>query len=169
MELYFYSPCMPTWRGQGRLYLYLLCYNLFMNQYIMLEGSCVYFKWVTVRLETKVSRVEFRMANKVKGHPRTGHEGPEGEWRCSSTLSLPSALDGVSGQLHASAALPPGKTRYPLYRRLGGLQSRAGRVQKILPPPGFDTRTVKTVASPCLAETCSHSLCQLLQMSWYCT
>jgi hypothetical protein len=27
---------------------------------------------------------------------------------------------GVGGQLHASAALPPVKTRYPLYRRLGG-------------------------------------------------
>ena len=27
---------------------------------------------------------------------------------------------GVGGQLHASAALPPGMTRYPLYRRLGG-------------------------------------------------
>jgi hypothetical protein len=34
----------------------------------------------------------------------------------------------VSGQLHAPAALPPGKSsRYPLYRRLGGPQSRSGR------------------------------------------
>ena len=29
---------------------------------------------------------------------------------------------GVGGQLHAPAALPPGKTRYPLYRMLGGPQ-----------------------------------------------
>ena len=28
----------------------------------------------------------------------------------------------VGGQRHAPAAFPPGKTRYPLYRRLGGLQ-----------------------------------------------
>jgi hypothetical protein len=28
----------------------------------------------------------------------------------------------------------PGKTRYPLYRRLGGPQGRSGRVQKISPP-----------------------------------
>jgi len=28
----------------------------------------------------------------------------------------------VGGQRHAPAALPPGKTRYPLYRRLGGPQ-----------------------------------------------
>jgi hypothetical protein len=32
---------------------------------------------------------------KGKGHPRTGHEGPEGEYRYSTTLSLTSALDGV--------------------------------------------------------------------------
>jgi hypothetical protein len=31
---------------------------------------------------------------KGKVHPRTGHEGSEGEWRYSSTLSLNSALDG---------------------------------------------------------------------------
>ena len=41
-----------------------------------------------------------------KFHPRTGHEGPEGEYRYSSTLSLTSALDGVGGQRHAPAALP---------------------------------------------------------------
>ena len=40
----------------------------------------------------------------------------------SATLSLTSSLDGVGGQRHAPAALPPGKTRYPLYRRLGGPQ-----------------------------------------------
>jgi len=40
-------------------------------------------------------------------------------------------------------SLPPGKTRYPLYRRLGGLQGRSGQVQKISPPPGFDPRTVQ--------------------------
>jgi len=29
--------------------------------------------------------------------------------------------------------LPPGKTRYPLYRRLGGPQGRSGQVRKISP------------------------------------
>ena len=54
---------------------------------------------------------------------------------------------GGGGQHHAPAALPPGKTRYPLYRRLGGPQGRSGRVRKISPPPGFDPRTVQPVAS----------------------
>jgi hypothetical protein len=53
----------------------------------------------------------------------------------------------VGGQLHAPAALHPGMTQYPLYGRLGGLQSRSRRVRKISPPPGFDPRTVHPVAS----------------------
>ena len=54
---------------------------------------------------------------------------------------------GVGGQHHAPAALPPGKTQYPLYRRLGGPQGRSGQVRKISPPPGFDSRNVQPVAS----------------------
>ena len=44
-------------------------------------------------------------------------------------------------------SLPPGNTRYPLYRRLGGPQGRSGPVRKISLPPGFDPRTVQPVAS----------------------
>jgi hypothetical protein len=54
---------------------------------------------------------------------------------------------GVGSQRHAPAALPPGKTRYPLYRRLGGPKGRSGRARKISPPPGFDPQTVQPVAS----------------------
>ena len=54
---------------------------------------------------------------------------------------------GVGSQRHGPATLPPGKTRYPLYKRLGGPQSRSGRVRKISPTPGFDLRTVQPVAS----------------------
>jgi len=54
---------------------------------------------------------------KGKVHPRTGHEGPEGEKRYSSTVSLNPALDGPHG--------------------------RSGWVQKILPPLGFNSRTVQ--------------------------
>jgi hypothetical protein len=53
----------------------------------------------------------------------------------------------VGGQRHAPAALSPEKTRYPLYRRLGGPQGRWGRVRKILIPSEFDHRTVQPVAS----------------------
>ena len=40
---------------------------------------------------------------KGKIYPRTDNEGPEGEKRYRYTLSLISALDGVSGQRHAPA------------------------------------------------------------------
>jgi len=53
----------------------------------------------------------------------------------------------VGDQHHDPAALPPKKTRYPLYKRLGGPQGRSGRVRKISPPPGFYPRTVQPVAS----------------------
>ena len=53
---------------------------------------------------------------------------------------------GVGGQRHYLAALPPGKTRYPLYRRLDGPHVRSGRVRKISPPPGLDPRTFQPVA-----------------------
>jgi hypothetical protein len=84
---------------------------------------------------------------KGKIRPRTIHEGPEAENRYRSTLSLTSTLDGEGGHRYTPAALPPGKTRYPLYRRLGGSKGRYGRAQEISPPPGFDPRTVQPVAS----------------------
>ena len=52
---------------------------------------------------------------------------------------------GVDGQRHAPTALK--ETRYPLCRRLDGPQCRSGRVRKILPPPGFDPRTVQPIAN----------------------
>ena len=42
--------------------------------------------------------------------------------------------------------LPPGKTRYPLYRRLGGPQGRSGRAENLV-PTGIRYRTVQPVVS----------------------
>jgi hypothetical protein len=53
---------------------------------------------------------------KIKGHPIAGHR------------------EGVGGQHHAPVVLPLGKTRYPLYRRLGGPQGRSGYGAKNLAP-----------------------------------
>jgi len=46
-----------------------------------------------------------------------------------------------------SRTLPPGKTRYPLYRRLGGPQGRSGRAENLF-PTGIRSRTVQPVVSP---------------------
>ena len=85
-------------------------------------------------------------SSKVKFDPRTGDEGQVEELKYSSTLSLTSALDGVGGQCHAADSLPPGKTRYQMYRRMGGPQGRTERMRKISPPPRFDSRTIQPVA-----------------------
>jgi len=42
--------------------------------------------------------------------------------------------------------LPPGKTRYPFYRRLGGSQGRSGRAENLV-PTGIRSRTVQPVVS----------------------
>jgi hypothetical protein len=57
-----------------------------------------------------------------------------------------SALDGVSGERHAPAALYPREKdpRYELYRRLGGPQSRSGQKgyrKNPLSLPGIEPRS----------------------------
>ena len=56
---------------------------------------------------------------------------------------------GVGGQRHAPAALPPSKTRNPLYVYEAGLAP--GPVwtgaENLVPQPGFDPRIVQSVAS----------------------
>jgi rRNA maturation protein Nop10 len=82
-----------------------------------------------------------------QGHPRTHHEGPEGEQTYSSTLFLTSALDGGGWSKPRPDRFSPEKTRYPLYRRLGGPQGRSGQVRKNSPPTEIHPRTVKPVAT----------------------
>ena len=65
-----------------------------------------------------------------------GHEGPQGEQRYRGIALLcfqTSVLERDEGSAsRLGRFLPPGKTRYPLYRRLGGPQGRSGR-QNISP------------------------------------
>jgi len=44
--------------------------------------------------EVATKREAWKKTDKGDVHPRTGHEGPLGEYRHSSTLSLTLALDG---------------------------------------------------------------------------
>jgi len=56
------------------------------------------------------------------------------------------ALEGGEGSASCPGrSLPPGKTWYPLYRRLGGPQGWFGQVLKIS-PSGFDPWTVQPIA-----------------------
>ena len=58
---------------------------------------------------------------------------------------MTTALEGgMRSAARPGRTLPPGKTRYPLYRRLGGPQGRSVGAEN-LAPPGFDPRTVQPV------------------------
>jgi rRNA maturation protein Nop10 len=65
----------------------------------------------------------------------------------SSTLPATSALDGGGWSTPRPGRFTPGKDPLPMYMRLGGPQGRCGRVRKISRPPGFDPRTVQSLAS----------------------
>ena len=98
--------------------------------------------------ETSVSFITNKLHSvtyKGKGHPITGHEGPEGEQMYSFTLPSPSALDGGGWSPPRPRRFTPGKD--PVYRREGGPQGRSVGVGKISPPPGFDHRTFQALAS----------------------
>jgi hypothetical protein len=61
---------------------------------------------------------------------------------------MTTALEGGEGSApRPDRFIPPGKSRYPFYRRKGGPQGRFGQVRKIFPTPGFDPRTVQPIAS----------------------
>ena len=54
---------------------------------------------------------------------------------------MTTALEGGEGSAsRPGRSLPSGKTRCPLYRRLGGPQGRSRPVRKISSSPGFDPK-----------------------------
>ena len=75
-------------------------------------------------------------------------EGPEGEQKYSSTLSLTSALNAVGGQRYAPAALPPGN-RPGTHCTGGWVDPRAGLdgCGKSRPHRDSIPRTVQPLAS----------------------
>ena len=76
---------------------------------------------------------------------------------------------GVGGLHHALAALPPGKTQYPLYKMLGRPQGWSGWVWKILPPPGFDIQTIQPVVSHYTDCAILAHGSTLYSLSWSCS
>jgi hypothetical protein len=83
---------------------------------------------------------------KGKGHPRTGHEDPEGECRYSSTLSLTSALDG--GVVNVTPRpFYPGNGPVPITYEGGCAPGPVWKGSENFASSGFDTRTVQPIAS----------------------
>jgi len=62
---------------------------------------------------------------------------------------MTAALEGGEWSVpHPGRTLPPGKTRYPFYRRLGGPKNRSGEAENLVPTGiFFRSRTVHPVVS----------------------
>jgi hypothetical protein len=73
---------------------------------------------------------------------RTVHRGSRGIALLFHDHGTRSAEESAS---RPGRSLTPGKSRYPLYRRLDEPHGRSGQVRKISPPPGFDPRTFQPV------------------------
>ena len=120
--------------------------KLSANLYDMYQ-CCVYSEKLlmmdrgTVRnIQSFIPKINLRNQCILKGKviPLQARCGPEGGQRYSSTLPWWSAA-------RPGRSLPPGKTRYPLHRRLGGPQDKSGRAENLV-PTGFRSRTVQPVA-----------------------
>jgi hypothetical protein len=59
---------------------------------------------------------------------------------------MTAALGGEWSAACPGRTLPPGKTRFPIDRRLGGPQGRSGRAENLV-PTGIRSRTVQPVVS----------------------
>jgi hypothetical protein len=81
-----------------------------------------------------------------KSTPVTGLNWPRGWIEVQLYPFVTSALEG-GGWLAPRPGRFSKKTRYPLYRRLGGPQGRSGCVRKMSPQPGFFCNTFFIVIS----------------------
>ena len=80
---------------------------------------------------------------KCKVHPRTGHEGPEGERMFSSTFSLTSTLDGDGWSTPYQGGFTPGNDQVPFVQEDRWAQGPIWTIAKNLDLPGFDPWTVQ--------------------------
>jgi hypothetical protein len=113
------------------------------------------FHWLnpsgrTMTLDSDRRLTEMRKS-KGKGHPRTGHDGPEGKQMYSlysSTLPSTSALDEGGWSTSRPGRLTPGER--PGTHCIGGWvgpRADMDEERKILTSPGFDPQTVQSIAS----------------------
>ena len=94
------------------------------NPAIFSEADPETSSWMFTHLKVKWSRHRPGVAQRVTA----ALEG--GEWSAA----------------RPGRTLPPGRTRYPFYRRLGEPQGRSGQGRKISSPPGFDPGPSSPVA-----------------------
>jgi len=89
------------------------------------------FQWIFLLHRYMIEVLIVNCKSKIQA--KKGRQGPEGEYKYSSTFSLTLTLDGRGWSTLGHGRCTPGNVSGPLYRRLGGPQSRSGRMRKISP------------------------------------
>jgi hypothetical protein len=87
--------------------------------------------------------LHLRILNKSKGHPRTGHEGPQSEKRYNTTIPLTSTLEEGGWSKPRPDRVTPEKNPVPIGWAPGPVWTSV----LISPTPGFDPRTIRPVQS----------------------
>jgi hypothetical protein len=117
--------------------------NLLIQNPISIKNSSNVPRWYTIPFTVKVVKVMCTLVQALKlCTGRTAHRGSRGT---ALTFLDYGTRRGEGTAARTGRSLTSGKTRYPLYRRLGGPQGRSGQVRKISPSPGFDPRPVQPV------------------------
>jgi hypothetical protein len=90
----------------------MVCYTVkfTFSSYVLQHSKVLYIFFTCVQ----TVRTKFFSKGKGKIHPRTDHEGPEGEWTYNSTLPLTSALDGGGWSTPRPGSFTPGKDLVPI-------------------------------------------------------
>ena len=88
-----------------------------MHQYYHLNAcrSILMMGYLNVKHTPKYYTLQW----KGKVHTTTGHKGPEGELRYSSTLSLTLSLDGIGWSMLCPGRFTPGKEPVPIVQEAG--------------------------------------------------
>ena len=144
IELYLHAIQTPSWHGDIARAV-LLSFRAIWREFYF--NTCTVHLLLFCTMNHVSKKVKYTLVQALRFCTgRTAHRGNRG----MALLFLDHGTRRGEGSVsRPSRSLPPGKTRYPLYRRLGGSQGRSGQVRKISPPPEFDPRTVQPIASPC--------------------
>jgi len=110
--------------------------NLTRNLYHILHGQNVHHQ------QHQMSKFLIRY-QQFASHAYCGAAGPFSKMASQQenafcVLRFKALEGGEWSAARLGRTLPPGKIRYPFYRRLVGPQGRSRRMRKISSPPGFD-------------------------------
>jgi len=126
-----------TW-GQGKMSAHHFpCFSkLFHLRHLLEKFYEFYISVIVVRIFFNLQTEHISRTALVRGtvHQRTGHEGPEGKQRYSSTISLTSELDrGQWSTPHPRCFTFRKEIPYPFWRSLGGVQGQLTGAENLAP------------------------------------